>query len=276
MPALGVFPVDGGELGFEERGEGPAFVLTHGGLTTGDLWDREVDQFSTDHRVVRYDLRGSGRSPSASGRFAYHEDLRALLDHLRVERAHLLGHSLGGAVTVDFALVHPKRVASLVLVASALDGALPTREEDDALAARWLRPVEEAEEVGDLEAATEANLAAWLAGPYRSLPDLDPRVVDRARTLFRSALASAQGEGIDPVGPQPPPIERLRHLRAPTLVIVGALDFPHVREVSDRLASELPHATLRVVPGAAHFPMLEAPAEFDQAVRGFLNSVDRR
>lgn len=275
MAPVGAVPLNGGEVGYEELGRGSALVFVHGGLTTGDLWEPQMVRFARSYRVIRYDLRGVGRSPSTSGRFSHHEDLGQLLDALGVDRAHMVGHSIGGAVVVDFALTHPDRVRSLTLVASALGGYVPSRAEDRALLARWLRPVEEAEEVGDGAAATEANLAAWLAGPFRSVAELDPRLVGRARELFSTAQGSASAEGIEWEGPAPPSASRLGALGAPTLVMVGTADFPHIREVAERLVAEAARARFYAFVGAAHFPMLESPSAFDDALERFWATLAR-
>lgn len=266
----GVIPLDGGELGYEERGQGPAVVLIHGGLTTSDLWDVELEHLADERRVVRYDLRGVGRSPSTSGRFSHHEDLRSLLDHLHVGRADVIGHSIGAAVAVDLAVTHPERVGSLVLIAPALAGYEPSRAEDRALLRRSLRAVDEAKETVDPVAEVEADLSAWLAGPYRSLEELDPQLVVLARELFRSARASSHTEGLNLVGPDPPAARRLGRLRAPTLAVVGSVDFPHVREVAEKLVGHRRRASLRSIERTAHFPMLERPEEFLGLLERFL------
>jgi pimeloyl-ACP methyl ester carboxylesterase len=120
--ASGFAEVNGTRLYYESAGEGPAVVLVHGGLVDSRLWDAQVGPLSKRLRVVRYDLRGFGRSADAHAPFSHLEDLRALLDFLKIERASLVGLSLGGIIAADFALEHPERVDRLVLVGPGLRG----------------------------------------------------------------------------------------------------------------------------------------------------------
>ena len=102
--ASGFAEVNGTRLYYETAGRGLEVVLIHGGLVDSRLWDAQVGPLSKRFRVVRYDLRGFGRSAAADGPFSHLEDLRALLDFLKIERASLVGLSLGGIIAADFAL----------------------------------------------------------------------------------------------------------------------------------------------------------------------------
>lgn len=102
----GVAQVNGTELYYEMAGKGPAVVLVHGGLVDSRQWDDQMKAFAKHHRVVRYDLRGFGRSGAAPQPFSHIEDLRALMDFLKIERATIVGLSLGGIIAADFALEH--------------------------------------------------------------------------------------------------------------------------------------------------------------------------
>jgi pimeloyl-ACP methyl ester carboxylesterase len=118
----GFAPVPGGELYYEESGEGPAVVLGHAGIADHTMWDAQVDPFSERYRVVRYDLRGFGRSSTPETDYAPHDDVRALLAHLNIDRAAVVGVSMSGGIAVDFALAHPEMLWALVPVAAGMDG----------------------------------------------------------------------------------------------------------------------------------------------------------
>src|SRR6266542_985522 len=115
----GVAEVNGTKLYYETAGKGPAVVLVHGGLVDSRQWNGQMKEFAKRHRVVRYDLRGFGRSAAAPQPFSHIEDLRALMDFLKIERATVVGRSLRGIIAAYFALEHPERVDRLVLVGSA-------------------------------------------------------------------------------------------------------------------------------------------------------------
>src|SRR5439155_2612185 len=110
------------ELYHDEAGDGPAVVLIHEGIADCRMWDRQVATFADGLRVVRYDVAGYGRSPLGGGAYSHSRDLLALLDELGIERAALVGVSLGGRIALDTALAAPERVWALVLVGSGLAG----------------------------------------------------------------------------------------------------------------------------------------------------------
>lgn len=112
----GYCPVKHGKLYFEMTGSGEPIVLIHGGQMDCRIWDAEVELLRSNYRVIRYDVRGYGRSPAPTEVYSLHEDLARLLDRLEVPKAHLVGLSLGGAAAIDFAIAHPERVGKLVVV----------------------------------------------------------------------------------------------------------------------------------------------------------------
>lgn len=120
----GVVEVEGGWLAWESSGEGPAVVFLHPGLWDRRVWDGQVGVFSESNHVVRYDLRGYGRSsrPEPGASYSHVDDLAALMDAVGFDSAALIGNSMGGRVAIDFALTHPARLGALVLAAPALSG----------------------------------------------------------------------------------------------------------------------------------------------------------
>ena len=119
----GFVEVEGGRLGYEVDGAGEPIVFVHGFGLDGRMWDGEAAHFSRDYAVVRYDVRGFGRSSPPTGPFAHVEAIfAALVSHLGFARAHLCGLSMGGGIAIDFALAHPARVHALVLVDSVVGG----------------------------------------------------------------------------------------------------------------------------------------------------------
>ncbi len=118
----GFAPSDGARLYYEISGSGESLVLVHTGIADSRMWDGRLATFARRYRVIRYDMRGFGRSAMVEGPFSHHEDLRALLDSLGIERVFLVGCSIGGRAIIDFTLEHPERVRALVPVGSALSG----------------------------------------------------------------------------------------------------------------------------------------------------------
>src|SRR5438309_2596336 len=114
--------VNGTMLGYDEAGEGAAVVLLHAAVGDRRMWDAQFTALSATHRVIRYDRRGFGESADHDGAFSHHEDLLALLDARGIERAALVGSSMGGACALDAALAAPERITRLALLGSGLSG----------------------------------------------------------------------------------------------------------------------------------------------------------
>jgi pimeloyl-ACP methyl ester carboxylesterase len=210
-------------------------------------------------------MRPFGESTPPREPYSVPDDVRLLLDHLGIDRAHLMGHSFGGGVAVDFALLYPQRVASLVLVSANPSGfGLPEDERKAGMA------IFAAVKNGD-----EAIVSAWVAHPMWA--------VSRERAALRDELAAITRRNLAPfrmTAPPyrvltPPAVGRLAEITAPTLVVVGDRDTPGNRKASDLLATQIPAATLRVVPGADHAVPLGWSDALNSATLGFLATARR-
>jgi 3-oxoadipate enol-lactonase len=264
----GVVTVDGTTLAYRTAGCGHPLVFLHAGIADSRLWDRQLERFADDYRVVAYDLRGYGESSLPDEPYAHHRDLGRVLDSLGVEAAHLVGASMGGAVAVDFALTAPERITSLTLVAPALGG---YRFTDDATHEGW-EAAGAAFEAGDFGRAATIESDLWLAGPDRTLDDVDEDV----RALVRSMLLqSYEHQHHEPpeTSLDPPAIHRLADLRVPVLLVSGALDRPDMDAIAARIEADAPSVKREVVDDAAHLPSLERPSAFDRLLHDFLDGV---
>jgi len=235
------------------------------------MWDLQWMQLAERHEIVRYDARGFGDTEPPRGPWAQHRDLAEVVDELHLEAIHLVGGSMGAGTAVEFALARPDAVRSLFLVApaGALFGAPP-----DAVRALW-RDEGDALDRGDVDAAVEVNLKAWVDGPSRDPTAVDPAVRAFVALMQRHAFESqAWDDGIAPeVQLDPPASERLGELHLPILVLVGEADQPAVLAVAERLATE-GGARLVRWPSVAHLPSLERPDDFTRLVIEFLSGVD--
>jgi pimeloyl-ACP methyl ester carboxylesterase len=256
----GFAEVNGTRLYYEAMGRGPAVVLLHGGLNDSRLWEAQMRPLSKRFRVVRYDLRGFGRSNAERVEFWPTEDLRALLDFLKIERATLVGLSLGGIVAADFALEHPERVERLVFVGAGLRGSkLPPDEK--AAAARRVGEREGAERY--FEAFMESDMLAGL----RTRPKAREAM---RRMMVENYKASAYVSAGFSQSPEPPTAKRLGQIKAPTLVVVGSLDGVNLQTIADTLAAKIHGARKVTIPGASHHPPVETPKELNRILLDFL------
>lgn len=268
-PPTGIAEVNGTRLWYEVTGPlgaAPPIVLLHAGIADARMWDDQVAPFAERFPVIRYDARGFGRSDPAVGSFSPRADLAALLAALEIERAHLVGISMGGTLAVDLALEEPHLVASLVAAGARPSGLAPSPALRDA----W-NAVDAVAETGDVAGAVELELRMWVDGPNRT-PDRVASVVRERVREMDAALFALPDEG-EPLPLDPPALDRLGAIRVPTLVLVGAEDQPDVLAGADRLASGIPGAQKAVIPDTAHVPNMERPAAFNRLVLDFLTGL---
>jgi 3-oxoadipate enol-lactonase len=262
MPHLHVNGVD---VAYEVAGNGPALVLLHAGIADRRMWEDVTPMFAERHRVVACDLRGFGETPLPDGPFVYAADVAALIEGLELEHADLIGVSLGGNIALDLALARPELVDRLVLVGAGIDG----WEHERRLVETW-REEEAAFERGELDEVAWINVRTWLDGPTRG--------ADAVPTALRRRVFEMQRQALDLENPAATGgwltasrRKRLGDLRAPTLVLVGALDQRDFRRIARFLAEEIPGASFEELPGVAHLPPLERPGAFARTVLGFLD-----
>jgi 3-oxoadipate enol-lactonase len=234
------------------------------------MWDPQWETFRTAHRVLRYDLRGFGRSTIEPGSYSHARDLLELLEQQDVQKVSLVGVSMGGRVALEVALARPELIDAIVLVGAGFPGHDWSAE---------MNAADEAEMTalnrGDLDAAVEVSLRTWVDGPRRKSGDVDPEVRARVAEMQRRAYElqlpvweTAEEEPL--VGDLS---ERLSEISAPTLVLVGEEDVPDMHEIAGRLERELPNARRASIADTAHVPSMERPREFDQLVLPFLQSA---
>ncbi len=257
----GHFRVGGASLHYQVTGSGMPVVLLHGFGLDDRMWDEQVVRLSKSHTVVRYDLRGFGRSTAGSESYTHAEDLRELIDHLGLDRVALVGLSLGGGAAINFSIQFPQHVWALVVVDPSLGGFQWSPEFSGAQ--RALRTT--ATTVG-----VEAARTQWLELPMFRPAMSNARVADRLVSILADYsgwhwLEPDLGRSLNP-----PAIDRLQEISAPTLVIVGELDTADFHGIASTIADRVPRARKVVVPGAGHMVSLEAPARFDDVVTAFL------
>ena len=257
--ASGFAEVNGTRLYYEAVGEGLEVVLIHGGLVDSRLWDAQMAPLSRRFRVVRYDLRGFGRSAAAPEPFSHLEDLRALLDFLKIRKATVVGLSLGGIIAADFALEHPERVRRLVLVGPGLRGDKQPPPKDAAAAVEAMSRGAEA----FADATMTRELYAAVRPGSRAYKLLRRMLLDNFKAL------STLRPGFTKY-PDPPTAERLGRIRAPTRVIIGSRDGRNLLNIADRIAAGVPGASIVEIEGSSHHPPVEKPAEFNRELLDFL------
>lgn len=253
---------------YEAVGAGLDLLFLHAGVADRRMWDGEVRAFSKDHRVIRYDARGFGRSSAHTEPFLYAEDAETVLDEVQSSTATLIGCSMGARTALEVAVLDPDRVNGLVLIAPALRG----HQWSDHIVAYG-----EAEDVffdqGDLTSLIDLSLRIWVDGPHRTPAAVDPHVRERVADMLRKSygtLMKAKDSLSDERPLDPPAAEWLGSIDVPTLVIVGDKDVSDIILIAERIATEIPRARLAVVSDTAHLPSMERPEETTRLIEEFL------
>jgi pimeloyl-ACP methyl ester carboxylesterase len=253
------------DLFWRDTGSGRPLVFVHGGFLDHRMWADQIPVFASDHRVIAPDARGHGRSPNASGPFRHGDDLAALLRHLDTGPAVLIGLSMGGGIAVDAALDHPDLVEAVIVSGAGTsepEFADPwTNEVIDEMGARML--------AGEAEAAIEAFMR-FTHGPSRTLDDVDPVVVRRLLEMIRGSFAKHTVGEPKWMIPSEYTWGRASRIDVPVHAINGSLDSPDHLDMADRLVGLVGTGTTHRIESTAHYPNMERPAAFNDALREIL------
>lgn len=258
--------VNGVSLAVEIRGDGPAILFVHGYPFDRTIWRDQIDALD-GHRRIAPDLRGMGESDAPDlgyGMAIYADDLAALLDTLGVDEVVLCGLSMGGYVIFEFLRRWRSRVRGLILIdtRAEADGAEARRARDAAAAT--------ARESG-AEAVAEAMLPKVLSA---ATLEHDPDAAERIRRIMAATPVAGMVGALAAMRDRHDSTGLLPTLAGlPTLVMVGEDDTVTPPDSARRMAAAIPGARLVVVPGAAHVPPVEQPAETTTAIREFLRIV---
>lgn len=262
----GFADINGTSLFFEVQGEGSPLVLISGGGTLDRrAWDDQVQAFAKHHRVMRYDIRGIGKSARPTGAFSHSQDLAALLSFLELQKAIIVGLSFSSAIALDFALDHPHMVDCLVLAASGTSS--------DALSEANLQGLSMLSTLASTD-GVERVIQLILDTPSFLSPD-NHGVRDRVRQIYldnQDVFTSAFPLVRLWTPTHPPASGRLAAVRARTLIVEGERDDPGYKSTTAKLLA-IPGARKVEIAGAAHAINLDKPREFNEVVLEELNSV---
>lgn len=257
---------NGIDIHYEVWGDGrkPWLTLCHSLACDLSMWDDQMAALTSHFSVLRYDIRGHGRSSAPDLSYSFEmmvTDLKGLLDGLGVERTHFCGLSLGGMIGQHFALAAPERLDRLVLCSTSSgygDG--------NSIAKLWEQRIAQAH-AGGMEAMVDGTLGRWFTEPYRFE---NPAVMDRIATLIRSTPLTgyaACGRMVASLDTTP----RLGDIQASTLVLVGEEDAGTPPAMAEVIARGIPRSRLEVLPQASHLCNVEQAELFNELLLAFLN-----
>ena len=266
---------DGVKLYFEEVGTGTPVIFVHEFAADHRSWEMQMRHFGQRYRCITYGARGYPPSdvPEKSTSYSQNratDDIAAVLDHLKIAKAHVVGLSMGGFATLHFGFRHPARALSLV-VAGVGYGAEKDQsakfKAEVAVVAKSL-----------LDGGMEAFAGKYAYGPTRvQFENKDPRGFAQFKKELgeHSALGSANTQ-IGCQGERPSLydlVDQMRALTLPTLILTGDEDWPCLAP-SVMMKREIPSAALSVMPNCGHTVNLEDPDQFNRIVGDFIVQVD--
>ncbi|HSK72000.1 MAG TPA: alpha/beta fold hydrolase, partial [Pyrinomonadaceae bacterium] len=263
-PKTGIAEVNGTKLYFEISGNGHPLILINGSSLDLRMWDEQEADFAARFRVIRYDLRGLGKSATPDVEFSHSRDLFHLLKHLNIEKAYILGLSFGGAIAIDFALENPAMTDALIVASSALSS----------LKNDYLEGLDALSVIADKSGAASA-IDELMSNPSFVAPEnAAARQKTREILLDNAHIFETRFPLIRFW--QPPQFsldENICRINAPTLIIVGDRDAPVINDIADNLSKSINGAKKVVIKNAGHMINLEKPAEFNRAVTDFLQTI---
>ena len=252
---------------YSEAGAGTAVVLLHGFPLSGAIWREQQQRLSDRYRVITPDLRGHGRSPAPAGVYDMDllaRDVLALLDTLAIEKAVIMGHSMGGYVALAAWKLAPDRFLALGLIASQAGA-----DTEEGRQGRY-KLVEKVAAEGN-KVVAEAMLPKLFA------PDLpaEAPIVETVRQLILNTQPAGIIGSLQGMALRPDSGAVLHKISVPVLILAGAQDQIIPPDKAKAMAAVMKTATLTMVQHSGHMPMLEQPAATTTALDDFLSRVGK-
>jgi 3-oxoadipate enol-lactonase len=253
-------------LHHSDLGQGTAVVLLHGFPLSGAIWREQQQRLSDEYRVIVPDLRGHGRSPAPPGVYEMDllaRDVLALLDTLRIRKAVIMGHSMGGYVALAAWKLAPDRFLALGLINSQAGA-----DTEESRQGRFKL----AHQVAD----DGSKVVAQAMLPKLFAPDLPAGspIIEQVRQMILNTQPVGIIGALKGMAARLDSRTHIRRLKIPLLLLTGDKDQIIPPEKAKAMAASLPTATLTIVDNAGHMPMLEQPDATTAAIRKFLSEVD--
>ena len=263
----GYTEVNGTRLYYEVAGSGQPLVLIHGFTLDTRMWDDQFKIFAQNYRVIRYDVRGHGKSDNPTEEsYSHSDDLLALLELFGESQAHILGLSLGGMIAIDFVLTYPEAVKTLIPVDTSGLGGFPF-------------PPDKMESLGIIsttakEKSVDEAREIWMSTEWFEPAMEQPEVAAACRRIVGNYSGWNWLNNNPLVRPEPPAAGRLTEIMTPTLVITGQRDTRYNHDVADLLVKSIPNVQHAVIPNVGHMSNMEAPEAFNKAVLDYLKDIE--
>lgn len=253
----------GANIYYETNGTGPSLLFLHAGIADCRMWEREFHIMAKHFQVIRFDLPGFGLSEFTGGSFSYTGIISGLIDHLNIDKVHILAASYGGKIAIDFVLTNQSRCLSLALLSPAISGWEGSQ---------YLQEYGEEEgrllEAGEFAATAELNYNMWILRerhPDMVVASIKELVIDMQMKAFTKQEPVEPCEEIA----EEDSIERICEIKIPILVMIGDQDVQDFQGIADLICHKVLISSKIVIPNAAHLANLEASVLFEQTILDF-------
>lgn len=241
----------------------PWLTLSHSLACSVRMWDEQIASFKDRYRILAYDTRGHGQTSAPAGAYTLEQladDLMGLLEHLKIAKTHYCGLSMGGMIGQTFELKNPGILQTLVLADTS--SRIPAET-----GPAWADRIRTAETKG-MQPLVQPTLERWFTAPYRSA---HPETMERIGKLIATTPVPGY-VGCCRAIPKLNLTARLKEIKVPIQIIVGADDQGTPVSMSKEIQENAPGSRLEILPNAAHLSNIEQPAAFDRALGAFLGA----
>ncbi len=247
-------------LNYIEHGQGLPVILIHGFPFNGLIWAQVLNRLAGSARYICPDLRGHGLSPAPDGIYTMESmalDIALLMDTLSIEEAVLVGHSMGGYISLAFVAEFPQRCIGLGLVASVANADSPEKRQS-----RYRT-------IADLEVNGTNTILATMPSSLTNSPEVKSMITEMiCKTPMTGLVGAIRG-----MAERQDRMNLLPEITVPTLIVAGDNDKIVPIEVASNMANKIPGCKLEIIPGASHMPMLETPQALGRGLRYLVERV---
>jgi len=267
----GYAEVNNTRLYYEIAGEGQAIVFIHGSFGDRRFWEFQMDALSKKYKVLRYDLRGFGRSALPKEEEVYRDcdDLLALMNYLKIERAHICGLSYGSFIAIDFALAHPQKCLSLIPIGARVAG--DDLDEYKANSDSFKAIISKTIDILKTTGKKEATDFLWAGDNSLSKSVQSAEARD---LLLRMGYEYSWWRHLHPSKREyafPQAVKHLNQIKMPTLIVTADYDAPICKQVATTLRNEIKGSKLISIKQAGHVMNMDKPEQFNKALSKFID-----
>lgn len=266
----GTVPAGGFHVYYEEKGEGDAIIFLHAGLQNHTMWDDQVKELSKNYKVITIDLPFHGKTVGNDTATLAKEVVRMVLDSLHIQKASVVGLSMGAAVAQDFVIGYPKRVNKAIFISAGING-YERKYSIDSVSMAWYGKFASALEAKDTARAALEFTKAWGEGIDHSGDSL---IKPSSRYVYQTTLATLKEHKMESwpnLQDEPTAFDQITTLKMPVLIIHGDKDLPFINTASLYMEKNIVGARRVLLKGAAHMLNMEQPAEVNRIISEFLS-----